>query len=222
METAQPLDRLYSIGRWGLSVTLMVGIGLAFLYRDTVSADAAQQYVDSLGFWAGPGFVGLYAVAALLLIPCFPLTLAAGALFGPVQGTVLNLLGATAGATAAFKVSRYLVGDWARGLASGRLESIVRGVESSDWQYVALMRLVPVVPYILLNYALGLTRIRWSRYVLASFFAMIPAAAICAVTGYAGRRILLDIDGPWAIVVPCLGVAATVVVGWWLTGGDGS
>jgi uncharacterized membrane protein YdjX (TVP38/TMEM64 family) len=107
-------------------------------------------------------------------------------------------------------------------LASGRLESIVRGVESSDWQYVALMRLVPVVPYILLNYALGLTRIRWSRYVLASFFAMIPAAAICAVTGYAGRRILLDIDGPWAIVVPCLGVAATVVVGWWLTGGDGS
>jgi len=218
METAQPFDRLYSVGRWGLSVILLVGIGLAFLFRDTVSADVARQYVDSMGFWAGPGFVGLYAVAALLLIPCFPLTLAAGAIFGPVQGTLLNLLGATAGATAAFKVSRYLAGDWARQMASGRLESIVSGVESGGWQYVAVMRLIPVVPYILLNYAFGLTRIRWTRYVMASFFAMIPAAAVCAVSGYAGRRLLLDMEGPWTIVVPCLGVVGTVAVGWWLLG----
>ncbi len=214
----QPTGRLRTAVRGGVGVLLIAAVATVFVYRDAVNPEVARGMLDSLGPWAGPGFVVLYAAAAVLVVPCFPLTLAAGAMFGPVVGTLLNLAGATLGATAAFNVSRYLVGDWLRGRTSGRLERIVRGVESNGWQYVAFTRLVPVFPYILLNYAYGVTRIRGTHYVLASCVAMIPAAAVCAFAGYAGRRLVFAVEGPWAFVATGGGGGGAVAVGWWWQG----
>jgi uncharacterized membrane protein YdjX (TVP38/TMEM64 family) len=90
--------------------------------------------------------------------------LAGGALFGPVWGSLWNLIGATLGATLAFLAARYTAGDWVARRTGARLKALVEGVEAEGWRFVAFVRLVPLFPFNLLNYALGLTRIRLDHY----------------------------------------------------------
>ena len=90
------------VARLGLLMILGLGIVVAVLYRDQFSTEGLQAIMDRLGFWAPLGFVALYLLAPALLLPGGPITLAAGALFGPLLGTIYSLVGATGGATLAF------------------------------------------------------------------------------------------------------------------------
>jgi uncharacterized membrane protein YdjX (TVP38/TMEM64 family)/rhodanese-related sulfurtransferase len=116
--------------------------------------------------------------------------LAGGALFGPLLGSVLNLSGATLGATLAFLVARYVAGDWIERKTGGRLKRFVAGVEEEGWRFVAFVRLVPLFPFNLTNYALGLTRIPLHQYILASLVCMAPGTIAYTWLGYAGRGVL--------------------------------
>ena len=116
------------------------------------------------------------------------LGLASGALFGPFSGTAWNLIGATLGATLAFLAARYVASDWVARRSGGRLKELIEGVESEGWRFVAFVRLVPLFPFNLLNYALGLTRIRLGPYVLTSLLAMAPGTVAYAWLGHAGRQ----------------------------------
>ena len=88
--------------------------------------------------------------------------------FGPVAGTFYSLTGATLGATLAFLVARYLASDWVARRTGGRLGEFINGVEAEGWRFVAFVRLVPLLPFNALNYALGLSRIPLGQYVAAS------------------------------------------------------
>ncbi|HDO33984.1 MAG TPA: hypothetical protein ENH08_02555, partial [Chromatiales bacterium] len=101
-----------------------------------------------------------------------------------------NLTGATLGATLAFLLARYLGAAWVERKAGARLQRLNRGVEAEGWRFVAFVRLVPLFPFNLLNYALGLTRIRLGTYVLASYLFMLPGALAYTYLGYAGREAL--------------------------------
>ncbi len=72
--------------------------------------------------------------------------------------------------------------------AGGRLRDFVQGVEAEGWRFVAFVRLVPLFPFNLVNYALGLTRIPLVQYVLASYLCMLPGALAYAYLGFAGRE----------------------------------
>ncbi|SCX81716.1 Uncharacterized membrane protein YdjX, TVP38/TMEM64 family, SNARE-associated domain [Desulfoluna spongiiphila] len=145
-------------------------------FTDSLSPDAVRQWVEGYGLAAPIIFVALYCIAPCLLLPASPLTLAAGLLFGPALGLACTMVGATGGATLAFLVSRYLAGDWVRGKVAGTgLERLDRKVAEEGWKAVAFTRLVPVFPFFLLNYAFGLTRVRLSHYVAATFVCMFPA-----------------------------------------------
>ena len=147
-----------------------------------------RRELRSLGGWAPAGFVASFAIATVLFLPGSLFGLAGGALFGPVWGTIWNLAGATLGATFAFLVARYVASDWVARRAAGRLKQLIEGVEAEGWRFVALTRLVPLVPFNLLNYALGLTRIGFTSYVVATLACMAPGAAGYAWLGYAGRE----------------------------------
>ena len=95
--------------------------------------------------------------------------LAGGVLFGPYLGTFVNLFAATTGAALAFLIARYLASDWVIKKAGRRLAKIIEGVEQEGWRFVTLVRLVPLFPFNLTNYALGLTRLNFFHYVAASF-----------------------------------------------------
>ena len=143
-----------------LIVGLVAGITLAFIYRDRFDGAALQDWVRDAGPTAPLLFVLAYALAAVLLLPGSLLTLAGGALFGPVLGTFYNLTDATLCATLAFLIARYLASDWLAARTGGRVKQLINGVEGDGWRFVAFVRRVPLFPFKLLNYALGLTRLR--------------------------------------------------------------
>ena len=177
-------------GRRGLILLLLVaGILAAFLWRDHLSVEALTGLVGELGWWAPLAFIAGYVIATVFFLPGVLFTLAGGVLFGPLYGTLYNLTGATLGATLAFLLARFLAYDWVAQRAGKRLRQLVEGVEEEGWRFVAFVRLVPLFPFNLLNYALGLTRIPLLQYIVTSFICMVPGAAAYTYLGYAGREL---------------------------------
>jgi uncharacterized membrane protein YdjX (TVP38/TMEM64 family) len=165
------------------------GIVIAILLRDQISVESLAARVSALGWYAPLVFIACYAVATVFFMPGILFTLAGGVLFGPVYGTLYNLVGATLGATLAFLAARYIAYDWVAERTGNRLRQLVEGVEEEGWRFVAFARLVPLFPFNLLNYALGLTRLRLSHYVITSFVFMAPGGAAYTYLGYAGREV---------------------------------
>jgi uncharacterized membrane protein YdjX (TVP38/TMEM64 family)/rhodanese-related sulfurtransferase len=185
----------HNLLRGVLFFLLAVGIGLAVVYRDQFDALALEQWVDGAGV-AGPLlFMLIYAVATVLFLPGSLLTLVGGALFGPVLGTVYNLTGATVGAVLAFLAAHYLASDWVEQKTGGWMKQLKKGVEAEGWRFVAFVRLVPLFPFNLLNYALGLTRIRLFHYLIATYVFMLPGVIAYTYLGYAGREALAGGEG---------------------------
>ena len=176
--------------RLGGMVVLVVAIGFGISLRDRIDPGDIQRWVDGAGLWAPLLFMLGYAVSAILFIPGTVFTLAGGALFGPVWGTLYNLTGATAGAVCAFLVARYLAADWVAAKTGGRLRRVIDGVEREGWRFVAFTRLVPIFPFNALNYAFGLTRVPLLHYFLATFVCMAPGAAAYTYIGFVGREAL--------------------------------
>ena len=165
------------------------GVAWVIVNREALDVTALEAWVLGFGVWAPVVFVALYAAAAPLGAPGSALTLAGGVLFGPVWGSVYSLVGATAGASLAFLIARYVAAEWVAARAKGILARVIAGIEAEGWRFVVFVRLVPLFPYNLLNYALGATRIKFSHYVIASFVAMAPGGVAYTYLGYAGREI---------------------------------
>ncbi|MGB5439464.1 MAG: TVP38/TMEM64 family protein [Gammaproteobacteria bacterium] len=199
--------------RIGLLLILAIGIGTALVYREHISVAALEQWLGQLG-WAAPlVFIACYAIATVFFMPGLLFTLAGGALFGPVFGTLYNLAGATLGAMLAFLAARYIASDWATRRAGKRLRQLVEGVENEGWRFVAFVRLVPLFPFNVLNYALGLTRIRLLTYVVTSFVFMAPGGAAYTYLGYAGRELVAGGEDIVKKALLAIAVVATVAFG---------
>ncbi len=142
------------------------------------------EWVDGLGFWGPLVFILGYAIATVAFVPGSLLTLAAGAIFGLVQGTAYVFVAATLGSTAAFLVARYLArAPIERRLAgNARFSAIDRAVAREGRKIVLLLRLSPVFPFVLLNYGLGLTKVRLVDYVVASI-GMLPGTLLYVCYG---------------------------------------
>tara|TARA_Y100001960_G_C14728243_1_gene856046 strand:+ start:104 stop:1072 length:969 start_codon:yes stop_codon:yes gene_type:complete len=178
-----------------LFVSVVIGIGLAIVYRDVFSAQMLEDLVSRFGQASPLVFIGLYSIATVLFLPGSVITLVGGALFGPLWGVLYNLTGATIGATAAFMISRYLAADWVEKKSGPRVRHLKTGVEAEGWRFVAFVRLVPLFPFNLLNYAMGLTRIQISHYVVTTYIAMLPGAVAYTYLGYAGREMIAGGEG---------------------------
>jgi uncharacterized membrane protein YdjX (TVP38/TMEM64 family) len=182
------------------------------------------RWVDGLGVLAPVIFMMGYAAATVAFVPGSVLTLAAGAVFGIVEGVFYVFVGALVGSTAAFLVGRYLARDRveARIRGDARFEALDRSVGEQGLKLVFLLRLTPVMPYNLLNYALGLTRVRLTHYVLAGF-GMLPGTLLYVYSGRVAGDIATAVGGDPVVrgtgywIVLGLGLAATVVLTVWVT-----
>ncbi|MHB8535680.1 MAG: VTT domain-containing protein [Sulfuricaulis sp.] len=177
-----------TLTRIALFVALAAAIALAYAYRGLLNVAALESWVKSAGALGPLLYMAVYAIATVLFLPGSVITLAGGALFGPVWGTLYSLTGATAGATVAFLVARYLASEWVHRKAGGWSKQLIEGVEQEGWRFIAFVRLVPLFPFNLLNYALGLTRIGLLVYVVGSYVFMFPGALAYTYLGYAGRE----------------------------------
>ena len=134
--------------------------------------------------WGPVVFLSAYAVATVAFVPGSLLTLAAGAVFGIWRGTVIVFFGATIGAALAFLVARYLARSAIEKRMEGhpRFSAIDRAIGHEGRKIVFLLRLSPVFPFNMLNYALGLTRVRFIDYLIASL-GMIPGTLLYVYYG---------------------------------------
>ena len=183
------------LARIVLFAALAAAIAAAYVYRDWLNVAALESWVKSAGALGPLLYMAVYAIATVLFLPGSVITLAGGALFGPVWGTLYSLTGATLGATVAFLIARYLASDWVHRKAGGWTKQLIEGVQQEGWRFIAFVRLVPLFPFNLLNYALGLTRIGLLAYVAGSYVFMFPGALAYTYLGYAGREAVAGGEG---------------------------
>ena len=167
-------------------ILLLSLITATFYYSDNIDIDAIRRIVNTSGIIAPFVFALVYVIATVLIFPVSLLTLLSGALFGPIYGTIYSLLSATIGATLALLISRYIASDFVRNHSGKLLAKIIDGVNQEGWQFVAFIRLVPLFPFNIINYAFGLTRIKTSHYFITSFICMFPAALAYTYIGHLG------------------------------------
>jgi uncharacterized membrane protein YdjX (TVP38/TMEM64 family) len=147
-------------------------------------------WVRGLGWWGPLVFGVVYAVAALL-VPASVLTLGAGFAFGVVLGTVVVSLSSVTTAALAFGLGRTLARGWveAKVAANPKFRAIDRAVAENGFKIVLLTRLSPVFPFLLLNYAYGLTSVRFRDYFLASWIGMLPGTVLYVYLGSTVRQL---------------------------------
>ncbi len=141
-------------------------------------------WVDGLGIWGPAVFMAGYVVATVAFVPGSILTMAAGALFGLFHGTIYVLVAATAGATLAFLIARFLARRRVEGMIAGnrKFAAVDRAVADQGVKIVVLLRLSLAFPFNLLNYALGLTKVRIWHFV-AACVGMIPGTFLYVYYG---------------------------------------
>lgn len=197
--------------------------GLFSAWAGTIKAWVLSmlEHIERLDPWlAALSFVLLYIAATVLFVPGLLVTMAAGALFGVMWGTALVSLASVCGASLAFLVGRYLARDWvARKLEKrDRFRAVDDAIARDGGTIVLLLRLSPLFPYNLLNYALGITRVRFRSYVLASWIGMLPGTVLYVYLGsVAGSLASLAVDSgatrtPMQWLLFAVGLVATAVV----------
>lgn len=168
-------------------LTLLAVIGIAGAIAGAVVAEPAYDEFTSmiwaLGAAAPLGFVLLYAALSLVLVPGALLTVAAGVFFGPLWGSVVAFFGGVIGSTAAFLVGRRLGRQSVERLTGERLSKMDRWLQNHGVLTLAVVRIVPGVPYTLLNYAAGLTGLPFGHYVKGSLLGLVPGAVAYATLG---------------------------------------
>jgi len=204
---------------FALLLLASLGLGLALMGR-LPDLDAFRSLVDGLqarvaaNFWAAAAiFLCTYVAATSLSLPVAVwLTLAGGALFGFVWGTVLTSFGASLGATGAFLLSRHLLRDSVQSRFGDRLGTVNRGVARDGALYLFTLRLIPVLPFFAINLLMGLTPMRTGTFYAVSQIAMLPAGMVYvnAGTRLAGLERIEDIVSPPLL----LSFAALGLVPW--------
>jgi len=192
-----------------LLIALIIWVGIN--YRDQINIATIQQAIASVGIWGPIIFILIYISATVLFLPGSVLTLAGGLIFGPIFGVIYSLSGAVIGATIAFLISRYIASDWVAEKIGGRLKRLYQGVEQEGWKFVAITRLVPLLPFNMLNYALGITKVGLVPYIIASAIFMLPGCIAYTYVGSLGETFIMG-GGVEIVTRVAIGIGLLILV----------
>lgn len=165
----------------GLTLTVAVMAAVAVGVGPDVAA--IRGWITGTGWLAPLVFTLLYALLTVALVPGSVLTVAAGLLFGAGLGSVLTLVGATAGAAVAFAVARMAGRAAVQRLLSGRAARVDRWIGDRGLVAVVMLRLVPLVPFSAANYAAGITAVRFRDFVIGTAVGIVPGTVAYTVLG---------------------------------------
>jgi uncharacterized membrane protein YdjX (TVP38/TMEM64 family) len=203
-----PLSRLKLAGR--VLVLLILGCGIVAAWINRAALDPATL-TDAIARQplAPLIFLAAHIAASLLFVPRTVLGLVAGLLFGLVWGLAWAILGSVLGAVAGFLVARYVNGGLIDLETLPRLGPILLRAEAGGWRAVTMLRLIPVIPHSLTNYALGLTRLSLAGYTVGSLLGQLPMTVAYVGFGAAGGHMAAGEKG-WIAPV-AIGVVALAV-----------
>ena len=201
----------------------LVGAFFAFGLHHTLTLQSLRddlvQVRDRNPALFGGGYLLAYILMAALAIPgALVMTVAGGAVFGLVEGTVLASFGSSLGATLAMLASRYLFRDWVQRHFQRRLDQVNRGLARDGWLYLLSLRLVPAIPFFVVDVLFGVTAFPALRFYAVSQAAMLPATLVYVNAGTQLERLtsLSGILSPGVLVslvlLACLPLAARGVI----------
>ncbi|HEU0218815.1 MAG TPA: TVP38/TMEM64 family protein [Stellaceae bacterium] len=222
LSDSQTREQLRRLGPWiGLALVLFA-LCLAWLLLPLHQwMDALQGWFKGRSGWGVAIFALALFVATFLPMPDWPLPIVAGYVYG-VWAFPLVYVGVSVPSILAFLAARHLARDRIRTFLAKRpkYRSIDKAVGAGGWKVVALLRLSPMVPFNLQNYALGVTAISFSQYLVGTFLGITPGVAIYVYFGIFGYGLS---KGPGALdwILLSLGVVATIVLGVIVTGKTG-
>jgi uncharacterized membrane protein YdjX (TVP38/TMEM64 family) len=207
-----------------LLATLVISL-LVLLPPGTLSLATLQKYHAQLSLWhaerplqvMGAFFIGYFLISALSIPGTRIMTLMGGALFGLIEGTVLVATAAASGATVAMLLSRYLLHDWVQRRFAARMAKINESIKNNITQCLFALRLVPVLPFSIINLLMGLTSISALRFAVITLLGLLPSIVLYISTGRQLSQIesLRDIISPAMLLLFAL-IGLLPLVSHWL------
>ncbi|HVH82663.1 MAG TPA: VTT domain-containing protein [Stellaceae bacterium] len=202
-------------GQAFVGLAVIGGIAAAWHWRGTLDPLALAAIIR--GHPAAPlVFLALHVIASPTFVPRTLLGLAAGIVFGVWWGLLWASLGGVLGAVAGFLLARYVHAGLFEHRSWARLTALLEFAERGGWRTVTAIRLVPVIPHSLANYALGFTRAKLSDYALGSLLGQLPTTMAAVDFGAAGERAMRGAGNwIWPTVIGFAALALSIIIPWW-------
>ncbi len=177
-----------------------------------------HHWIRSLGAWGPVVYSLFFAGGVILALPGSAMTLIAGLFFKTVTAVIAATLGATLGSAVTFLIARYYArGDLDRWASqSPRFRKLDKMTEKHGAWIVAMLRLMPLTPFSVLNYAFGLTRVKFWEYLFWSCLCTLPSTVFFVLSAHALLRGVREHQAPWALIGALAGItlALALIMGW--------
>lgn len=183
-----------------LTVICLVATSLAFYIVIKLPPEQLQAQLKYAGIWAPLLYIVIYVIATILILPSTALNLTGGAIFGPWLGTLWTSIAALVAAIVTFAFTRTIGQQWAKRRLTGNWQALDAELKQGALWYIAAIRLLPIIPYGLVNFAAGLTSIRSKDYVLGTCLGTIPGLLPFVLLGSFGVQAIQTGD-----ILPLLG-----------------
>lgn len=173
-----------------LTIVCIIATGLAVYLLGGVEPAQIQAWLRASGIWAPIFYVALYVVGTVLVLPSTALNLTGGAIFGPWLGTIWTSIAAIIAAIVAFVFTRTVGRKAVAKQLAGRWQTMDAEVRRGGLFYMFAIRLIPIMPYGLVNFAAGLTSVSFKDYVLGTTLGTVPSVLPFVLLGSSGLKAL--------------------------------
>ena len=190
----------FKSGVFLLTVVCIIATGMGVYLLGGIDQAQLQTWLKQAGVWAPVTYIFLYTIGTILILPSTPLNLSGGAIFGAWLGTLWTTIAAVIAAVVAFAFTRTVGRDVVARKFAGRWEAMDAEMRQGGLFYMFAIRLLPIIPYGLVNFAAGLTSIRFRDYFLGTLLGTVPGVLPFVLLGSSGLQALRTGD-----VLPLMG-----------------
>lgn len=178
----------FKSGIFLLTVFCIIVTGLAAYLLGGINPAQIQIWLNQAGIWAPIIYIIIYTIATVLVLPSTALNLTGGAIFGPWLGTLWTSIAAILAAVVAFAFTRTVGREMITKKLAGRLDSMDAEISQGGLFYILAIRLLPIIPYGLVNFTAGLTSIRFRDYLIGTILGTVPGIFPFVMLGSSGLQ----------------------------------
>jgi uncharacterized membrane protein YdjX (TVP38/TMEM64 family) len=157
-----------------LTIFCIVATGIGIVILGRIDRQQLQVWLETMGVFAPIIYIFFYTAATLLVLPSTPLNLTGGAIFGILWGTLWTTIAALVAAIAAFAFTRTVGREWVTQRLAGRWNAVDAEIRQGGLFYMFAIRLLPIIPYGIVNFVAGLTSIKFKDYLIGTILGTVP------------------------------------------------
>jgi len=193
---------------WFKVILLLIVMSVMFIFLRSLNIDFSnlkpeeiKTWVDSLGFWGPFFYILIYIFRPLILLPAGITSATAGIIWGPALGFFYLQIAANLSSTIEFLIARYLARDFVASKLKGKLLELDKKIEKHGFLTVFLIRVIPNIPWDIQNFSLGVTKVKFKDYFLATFIGIMPLSFAIVFFGASLIKVATDPKNLWIMAV---------------------